>query len=76
MRGSWLGRGGLARAVENGGLRYVRHMFNVEEMLGPTLVSVHNLRFFQRWMEEIRGAIREGRLGELVAPRDALAEDQ
>jgi queuine tRNA-ribosyltransferase len=62
-------------ACRNFSRGYVRHMFNVEEMLGPTLVSVHNLRFFQRWMERIRGAIREGRLGELVAPRDGLAEE-
>lgn len=54
---------------------YVRHMFNVEEMLGPTLVSIHNLRFFQRWMEMIRAAIREGKLSELMAPRDGLAEE-
>ncbi|MGN6369406.1 MAG: tRNA guanosine(34) transglycosylase Tgt [Phycisphaerae bacterium] len=51
---------------------YLRHMFSVEEMLGPTLVSIHNLRFFQRWMGEIRGAIREGRLDRLVAPAETL----
>ncbi|MCL2640504.1 MAG: tRNA guanosine(34) transglycosylase Tgt, partial [Phycisphaerales bacterium] len=27
---------------------YLRHLFNVEEMLGPTLLSIHNIRFFQR----------------------------
>jgi tRNA-guanine family transglycosylase len=47
----------------------------VEEMLGPTLVSVHNLRFFQRWMQQIRKAIGEGKLGELRAPSDELAEE-
>ena len=54
---------------------YLRHMFNVEEMLGPTLVSIHNLRFFQRWMGEIRAAIREGRLASLVAPGDDIVEE-
>jgi queuine tRNA-ribosyltransferase len=54
---------------------YLRHMFNVEEMLGPTLVSIHNLRFFQRWMEKIRAAITGGTLNELAAPSDELAAD-
>jgi queuine tRNA-ribosyltransferase len=54
---------------------YLRHMFNVEEMLGPTLVSIHNLRFFQRWMEKIRAAIQAGTLAELVAPRDEIVEE-
>jgi tRNA-guanine family transglycosylase len=48
-------------------------MFSVEEMLGPTLISIHNLRFFQRWMRDIRVAIREGRLHELKAPLETLA---
>ena len=51
---------------------YLRHMFSVEEMLGPTLISIHNLRFFQRWMGDIRAAIREGRLDQLVAPVETL----
>jgi len=51
---------------------YLRHLFSVEEMLGPTLISIHNLRFFQRWMRDIRAAIRENRLGELKAPEETL----
>ncbi len=51
---------------------YLRHLFNVEEMLGPTLVSIHNLRFFQRWMGEIREAVRGGRVDTLIAPIDEL----
>jgi queuine tRNA-ribosyltransferase len=38
---------------------YLRHLFLAREMLGPTLVSVHNLRHFQRLMLDIRRAIRE-----------------
>jgi queuine tRNA-ribosyltransferase len=44
--------GGFSRA-------YLRHLFTAEEMLGPTLVSVHNIRHFQRLMMDIRTAIRE-----------------
>jgi queuine tRNA-ribosyltransferase len=37
----------------------LRHFFNVGEMLGPILVSLHNLRFYQRLMAKIRGLIEE-----------------
>ncbi len=38
---------------------YLRHLFQVGEMLGPTLLSVHNIRHFQRLMLDIRRAISE-----------------
>lgn len=44
--------GGFGRA-------YLRHLFSASEMLGPTLVSLHNIRHFQRLMLDIRTAIRE-----------------
>jgi len=37
----------------------LRHFFNVGEMLGPILVSLHNLRFYQRLMAKIRQALKE-----------------
>jgi len=37
---------------------YLRHLFLAGEMLGPILVSLHNLRHFQRLMLDIRAAIR------------------
>jgi len=40
---------------------YLRHLFQAGEMLGPTLTSIHNVRHFQRLMEEIRQAIRDDR---------------
>lgn len=40
---------------------YLRHLFNTEEMLGPHLVSLHNVYFFVQFMNSIRQAIREGR---------------
>jgi len=39
----------------------VRHFFFAGEMLGPILVSLHNIRFYQRLMADIRRAIGEGR---------------
>jgi len=38
----------------------VRHFFNVGEMLGPILLSIHNLRFYQRLMVTIRRKIETG----------------
>jgi len=38
---------------------YLRHLFQAGEMLGPILVSLHNLRHFQRLMLDIRAAIRD-----------------
>jgi queuine tRNA-ribosyltransferase len=35
----------------------IRHFFNCGEMLGPILLSLHNLRSYQRLMSEIRGHI-------------------
>ena len=35
----------------------LRHFFNVGEMLGPILVSIHNITFYQRMMSEIRQRI-------------------
>lgn len=36
---------------------YIRHLFISEEMLGPILVSLHNLRHYQRLMIDVRAAI-------------------
>jgi len=36
---------------------YLRHLFLAREMLGPVLVSLHNLTFYQRLLGEARAAI-------------------
>ncbi|HEX2837567.1 MAG TPA: tRNA guanosine(34) transglycosylase Tgt [Phycisphaerales bacterium] len=36
---------------------YLRHLFLADEMLGPILVSLHNLRHFQRFMLDVRRTI-------------------
>jgi queuine tRNA-ribosyltransferase len=38
----------------------IRHYFFAGEMLGPVLVSVHNIRFYQRFMADVRRAIAGG----------------
>ncbi|NRA58433.1 MAG: tRNA guanosine(34) transglycosylase Tgt [Phycisphaerales bacterium] len=36
---------------------YIRHLFMSQEMLGPILISLHNLRFYQRLMADLRATI-------------------
>lgn len=38
---------------------YLRHLFMAGEMLGPMLVTLHNLRHFQRFMLDIRRTIKD-----------------
>jgi len=40
---------------------YLRHLFVAKEMLGPILLSIHNLTYYQRLLEKARNAIREDR---------------
>lgn len=41
---------------------YIRHLFNVNEILGPRLITIHNLHFLINLMENIREAIRNDNL--------------
>jgi queuine tRNA-ribosyltransferase len=43
---------------------YLHHLFLAEEMLGPILLSLHNIRFYCRLMENLRQAIEERRVEE------------
>ncbi|MFP4054498.1 MAG: tRNA guanosine(34) transglycosylase Tgt [Phycisphaerae bacterium] len=40
----------------------IRHLFMAREMLGPTLVTIHNLHFFAELMAAIRDSIEKGTL--------------
>ena len=44
----------------------IRHYFFAGEMLGPILVSVHNIRFYQRLMADVRRAIGQGTFVDFV----------
>ncbi|HXV27852.1 MAG TPA: tRNA guanosine(34) transglycosylase Tgt [bacterium] len=41
---------------------YLRHLFNAGEMLGPQLVSIHNVYYFVEFVRTLRHKIREGKL--------------
>ena len=43
---------------------YLRHLFNVGEILGVRLVTLHNLHYFLELMRKIRAALDEDRFGE------------
>lgn len=44
----------------------LRHFFNCGEMLGPILVSLHNITFYQRLMSRIREAIKRSNFADLA----------
>jgi queuine tRNA-ribosyltransferase len=50
---------------------YIRHLFNAGEMLGPILLSIHNLTYYQRLMRDARQAIEEDRYEAFVAEKKA-----
>ena len=45
---------------------YLRHLFLADEMLGPILVSLHNIAYYHRWMKRIREAIASGTFERLL----------
>ena len=45
----------------------LRHFFNVGEMLGPILLSLHNIRFYQRLMAGVRQTLKQGGFAEWAA---------
>lgn len=46
---------------------YINHLLKVEEMLGPQLLSIHNLRHYLSLMSRIRGSIESGTFKRLYA---------
>ena len=46
---------------------YLRHLFKAGEILAAQLVTMHNIRFTLRLMEDMRQAIREDRFGDFAA---------
>ncbi len=48
---------------------YLRHLFMAGEMLGPILLTVHNLTYYQRLMADARAAIQQRRYAEFHAEK-------
>ncbi len=51
-------------ACKNYSRAYIHHLFRCEEGFGTRLMSIHNLRFLLKLMEDIRQAINEDRFGD------------
>ncbi|NBX03293.1 MAG: tRNA guanosine(34) transglycosylase Tgt [Alphaproteobacteria bacterium] len=51
-------------ACTNYSCAYLNHLFKAKEMLGPILLTWHNLAFYQELMKSIRAAISDGKLAE------------
>ncbi len=52
---------------------YLRHLFQVKEMLGPILLSLHNITYYQTLMRQAREAIVEDRYSDFLGQ---FREDQ
>ncbi|MBT7445995.1 MAG: tRNA-guanine transglycosylase, partial [Methylococcales bacterium] len=46
---------------------YLRHLFRCGEILGARLNTIHNLRYYQKLMEEIREAIEQKQFSAFVS---------
>lgn len=53
-------------ACRNHSRAYLHHLFKANEMLGPMLLTWHNLHYYQDLMRDLRTAIEDGRF-EVVA---------
>jgi queuine tRNA-ribosyltransferase len=45
---------------------YIRHLLNVGEILGVSLLTLHNLHRYMEFMKEIRNAVKSGVFGEMA----------
>ena len=51
-------------ACKNYTKAYIRHLITVDETFGQRLLSIHNIRFLIKLVEEIRIAIKEDKFKE------------
>lgn len=54
---------------------YLHHLFRCREILGPMLLTWHNLRYYQRLMQRLRAAILSGTFAEVAAALFSSPED-
>ena len=55
---------------------YIRHLLKAKEMLGMRLCVLHNLYYYNNLIEEIRGAIEEGRYKEFKKEALRMMEEK
>jgi queuine tRNA-ribosyltransferase len=54
---------------------YIRHLFTAHEMLGPILLTAHNITYYQRLMGQARQAIAENRFLEFYDRKKQIWTD-
>ncbi|CAA7616496.1 tRNA-guanine transglycosylase [Magnetospirillum sp. LM-5] len=54
-------------ACRNYSRAYLHHLIRAEEILGPMLLTWHNLHYYQEVMAGLRAAIKEGRVQDFAA---------
>ena len=55
---------------------YLRHLYAADEAFGKRLLSIHNVRFLIKLMEESREAIKEDRFGDFMEEKLKLYKDR
>jgi queuine tRNA-ribosyltransferase len=55
---------------------YFHHLIKAKEMLGPMLLTWHNLHYYQELMQGLRAAIEAGRLDAFVAAFAAMRAEE
>ena len=54
-------------ACKNFTRAYIRHLLNVNEILGVRLLTIHNIHYFMDLMKRIRKAIADGTLDQMAS---------
>jgi queuine tRNA-ribosyltransferase len=63
----WFDEDSIFPATSRYSAAYLRHLFKANEPLGARIASLHNLAFYGRLMQDIRGAIMQGSWNDLVS---------
>ncbi|MDB5317135.1 MAG: tRNA-guanine(34) transglycosylase [Rhodospirillales bacterium] len=61
-------------ACRNHSRAYLHHLFKCEEMLGPMLLTWHNIAYYQRITATLRAAILDNRFEEVAAAMEAALD--
>lgn len=54
-------------ACKNHTRAYINHLIITKELLGPMLLTIHNLHYYKKFFEAIRESINNDKLQELVS---------
>ncbi len=55
---------------------YLRHLFIAKEMLGPILLSIHNITYYHRLMAKAREQIEQGTYAQFLSEQRAVLQSE